>query len=129
MVEWAEHTLRHKVNEVKKDTAVESIIVGELEASTANAQEYIDFLLRLLEDDERLKSLEIKNIHGLDEPLNKDLLERVAKKTDSFKIGSMPNLKDEVRESMTECISSFLEASETLKSVDISDYVENNQEV
>ena len=128
MVEWAEHTLRHKVNEVKKDTAVESIIVGELEASTANAQEYIDFLLRLLEDDERLKSLEIKNIHGLDEPLNKDLLERVAKKTDSFKIGSMPNLKDEVRESMTECIASFLESSETLNSVDISDYIQNNQE-
>ena len=90
MVEWAEHTLLHKVNEARKDKAVESIAIDELEAKTAIAQEYVDFLMRLVKDNERLKSLEIKNINCLDEPLDKGLLERVAKKTDEIIIGPMP---------------------------------------
>ena len=44
MVEWAEHTLVHKINEYKKDSAVKTIVIDELEAKTSIAQEYIDFL-------------------------------------------------------------------------------------
>ena len=128
MVEWAEHTLLHKINEIKKEHPVESIVVTQLEANTAIAQEFLDFLMRLVKDGERLKSLYIGYFHDLDEPLDKGLFERIAKKTDHFHIDRMPELNDEIRSSMTECIASFFAASEKLQDVDVSYYIENNQE-
>ena len=128
MVEWAEHALLHKINEIKKDSSVQSIEINELEANTAIAQEFIDFLLRLVKDNERLESLVISNIHGLDKPLDKGLFERVATKTDNITIGAMPKLEEDFRASMTECIESFFAASEKLKSVNILEYYQNDQE-
>ena len=84
--------------------------------------------MRLLKEGESLKSLEFGNFQGLEQPLDKGLLERVATKTESFAIHTMHKLKDDVRASMTECVASFLAASEKLKSVDIGGYCDNSQE-
>ena len=53
-IEWAEHTLLHQVNEAKKDRPVRRIVVGELDAMTPIAQEFLDFLQRLIKDGELL---------------------------------------------------------------------------
>ena len=79
-----------------------------------------------MKDDERLKSLEIKKFHGFNEPLDKRLLNRVSKKTNSIIIGPMPRLNGDIRASMTECVASFFEASQKLKNVDISEYYDSN---
>ena len=63
---------------------MESIEIEELEASTAIAQELIDFLLRLVNEDKRLRKLSIQNLTGLDHPIDKGLFARVAKRTDQF---------------------------------------------
>ena len=81
-----------------------------------------------MKEDARLKSLQLKNFRNLDQPIDRCLLERVATKLDSFTLGAMPELKDDVRASMTECIASFFAASENLKDVDVSHYIESNQE-
>ena len=70
----------------------------------------------------------MKNFRSLDQPLDKSLLLRVATNLDSFTLGAMPDLKDDVRASMTECVASFFTASQKLKSVDISEYYKSNEE-
>ena len=42
--EWAEHTILHKVNQVKEDSPVLTIAVEGLDATTPIAMEFIDFL-------------------------------------------------------------------------------------
>ena len=94
---------------------IDTIKIEGLEAVTSVVEELIDFLLSLVANEEVLEHLEFSDFSGLDKPLDKFALQRANNIVQSFKLGSMERLQEDVKFSMTYCVSEFFSESSILE--------------
>ena len=107
---------------------IDTIKIEGLEAVTSVVEELIDFLLSLVANEEVLEHLEFSDFSGLDKPFDKFALQRANNIVQSFKLGSMEKLQEDVKFSMTYCVSEFFSESSILEQIDCREYVTNQDE-
>ena len=128
--EWFEPLMQVMVNKTLTETDVSKIDVQGLKATTEISQEFLDFLFRQTIENGVLESLIIRNLQGLDQPFDSQLLMKMVNKTQFFALTAINfGDKKEIRDSFNDCIASFLESDQkNLERLNISSYITTPEE-
>ena len=128
--EWFEPLMQVMVNKTLTETDVSKIDVQGLKATTEISQEFLDFLFRQTIENGVLESLIIRNLQGIDQPFDSQLLMKMVNKTEFFAL-TAHNFGDkkEIRDSYNDCIASFLESDQpNLERLNIASYIATPEE-